>query len=104
MYFNFNNYINMLLILDNIELNHPSANEDSTYNVSVKYYNKKPIFFAKENNGKQVLKFELSGDHKLIAKNFRKVILEYRLGKFTDEDKVTLADIFMYDKFNLLIN
>ncbi len=94
----------MVLILEDIELNDVNANEYSTYNVSVKYYNQKPVFFAKENNGTQILKFELSGNHKIIAKNFRKVILEYRLGKFTDEDEVTLADIFMYGKFNLLIN
>ena len=94
----------MTLILENIELNEVNANEDSTYNVSLKYSNGKPIFIAKENDGKQILEFELSGDYKLIAKNYRKVILEYRLGKFTDKDKVTLADIFMYRKFNLLIN
>jgi hypothetical protein len=94
----------MILILEDIELNDVNANEDSTYNVSLKYQNGKPIFVAKENNGNQILQFELSGDHKLIAKNYRKVILEYRLGKFTDKDKVTLADIFMYGKFNLLMN
>ena len=94
----------MKTILEHIELNHPLANENSTYNVSVRYITGKPIFIAKENNGKQILEFSLSGDHKLIAKNFRKVILEYRLGKFTDEDQVTLADIFMYNKFNLLID
>ena len=94
----------MILILEDIELNDVNANEDSTYNVSLKYHNGKPIFVAKENNGNQILKFELSGNHKIIAKNFRKVILEYRLGKFTDKDKVTLADIFMYGKFNLLMN
>lgn len=94
----------MGLILEDIELNDVNANEDSTYNVSVKYTNGRPIFVAQEINGKQILMFELSGDYKLIAKNYRKVILEYRLGKFTDEDKVTLADIFMYGKFNLLIN
>jgi hypothetical protein len=81
------------------------ANENSTYNVFLKDKKaKKPIFVAVENNGKQRLEFELSGDHKLIAKNFRKVILQYRLGTFTDEDQVTLADIFMYGKFNLLID
>jgi hypothetical protein len=95
----------MELILETIELNHPLANEDSTYDIYIKdKSSKKPIFIAKETNGKQVLEFELSGDHKIIAKNFRKVILEYRLGKFTDEDKVTLADIFMYGKFNLLVD
>jgi hypothetical protein len=92
-------------ILEAIELNHPTAKEDSTYDVFIKdKSSKKPIFVAKENNGKQTLEFELSGDYKIIAKNFRKVILEYRLGKVTDADKVTLADIFMYGKFNLLID
>jgi hypothetical protein len=92
-------------ILEEIELNHPIANEESTYDVFIKDKSaKKPIFVARENKGKQVLEFELSGDHKIIAKNFRKVILEYRLGKFTDEDKVTVADIFMYGKFNLLVD
>lgn len=94
----------MELILEQIELNHPIANEKSTYNVSVKFSNGKPVFIAEENKGKQKLEFRLSGDHKLIAKNFRKVILEYRLGKFTDDDKVTLADIFMYGRFNMLVD
>jgi hypothetical protein len=95
----------MELLVEHIELNHPLANENSTYNVFLKNKKaKKPIFVAVENNGKQRLEFELSGDHKLIAKNFRKVILQYRLGTFTDEDQVTLADIFMYGKFNLLID
>jgi hypothetical protein len=95
----------MELLVEHIELNHPLANENSTYNVFLKDKKaKKPIFVAVENNGKQRLEFELSGDHKLIAKNFRKVILQYRLGTFTDEDQVTLADIFMYNKFNLLID
>jgi len=92
-------------ILEAIELNHPIANEDSTYDIFIKdKSSNRPIFVAKENNGKQILEFELSGDHKLIAKNFRKVILEYRLGKFTDQDEVTLADIFMYNRFNMLID
>jgi hypothetical protein len=95
----------MELLVEHIELNHPLANENSTYNVFLKDKKaKKPIFVAVENNGKQRLEFELSGDHKLIAKNFRKVILQYRLGTFTDDDQVTLADIFMYSKFNLLID
>jgi hypothetical protein len=96
----------MELILETIELNQKGANEDSTFNVYLKEkYAKKPIFVAVENNGTQRFTYELSGDHKIIAKNFRKVILDYRLGnKFTDEDKVSLADIFMYGKFNLLVD
>ena len=95
----------MHLILEDIELNEERANEDSTFNVYLKCKSSsKPIFVAVENNGTQRFTYELSGDHKLIAKNYRKVILEYRLGKFTDKDKVTLADIFMYGKFNLLMN
>jgi hypothetical protein len=95
----------MHLILKDIELNQARANEDSTYDIYIKdKSSKKPIFIAVENNGKQRFTYELSGDYKIIAKNFRKVILEYRLDKFTDEDKVTLADIFMYGKFNLLVD
>ncbi len=95
----------MELILQAIELNHPMANQESTYNIYIKDKNaKKPIFVALENNGNQRLTFELSGDHKLIAKNFRKPILKYRLATVTDEDQVCLADIFMYGKFNLLVD
>lgn len=96
----------MELILETIELNHPLANEDSTYDVFIKDKTavNKPIFIAQENNGSQRLMFELSGDPKLIAKNFRKPILKYRLATITDEDKVSLADIFMYGKFNLLVD
>jgi hypothetical protein len=92
-------------ILEGIELNHPSANENSTYDVFVKDKSaKKPTFVAKEVNGTEQLIFELSGDPKLIAKNFRKPILKYRLATVTDEDQVSLADIFMYGKFNLLVD
>jgi len=96
----------MDLILEGIELNHPTANENSTYDVYLKDKRAtKPIFVAQENNGTQRLVFELSGDHKLIARNFRKPILKYRLGNMvTDEDQVSLADIFMYGKFNLLVD
>jgi hypothetical protein len=95
----------MDLLLESIELNQKGANEESTFNVYLKNKTSaKPIFVAIENNGTQRFTYELSGDHKIIAKNFRKVILEYRLGKFIDEDKVTLADIFMYGKFNLLVD
>ena len=92
-------------ILEDIELNHQLANQDSTFDVFLKDKNaKNPIFVAVENNGNQRFTFELSGDHKLISKNFRKPILQYRLGKVTDEDRVTLADIFMYNKVNLLVD
>lgn len=95
----------MELILEGIELNHPMANEESTYDVFLKDKTaKKPIFVAQEINGTQRLVFELSGDPKLIAKNFRKPILKYRLATVTDEDQVCLADIFMYGKFNLLVD
>lgn len=95
----------MELILKGIELNHPMANEESTYDVFLKDKTaKKPIFVAQEINGTQRLVFELSGDPKLIAKNFRKPILKYRLATVTDEDQVSLADIFMYGKFNLLVD
>ena len=92
-------------ILEEIELNHPLANENSTYDVFVKDKSaKKPIFVVKENNGSQQLTFELSGDFKQIAKNFRKPILKYRLATVTDEDRVSLGDVFMYGKFNLLVD
>ncbi len=92
-------------ILEGIELNHPLANENSTYDVFIKDKSaKKPIFVVTENNGTQRLMFELSGDFKQIAKNFRKPILTYRLGTITDEDKVSVADVFMYGKFNLLVD
>ena len=95
----------MHLILDDIELNQARANEDNTFNVYLKCKtSSKPIFVAVENNGTQRFTYELSGNHKIIAKNFRKPILQYRLGKVTDEDEVTLADIFMYGKFNLLVD
>jgi hypothetical protein len=95
----------MHLILEDIELNQARANEGSTFNVYLKYKSApNPIYIAVENNGTQRFTYELSGNHKIIAKNFRKVILKYRLGKFTDEDKVTLGDIFMYAKFNLLVD
>lgn len=95
----------MNLILEDIELNNSFVEKDSKFDIYLKDKSvKKPIFIAIQNNGKQRLEFELSGDHKLIAKNFRRPILQYRLGKVSDEDEVTLADIFMYGKFNLLVD
>jgi hypothetical protein len=95
----------MNLILEDIELNYSFVDEDSRFDIYLKEKtSSKPIFVAIQNNGKQRYEFELSGNHKLIAKNFRRPILQYRLGKVTDEDEVTLADIFMYGKFNLLVD
>jgi hypothetical protein len=48
--------------------------------------------------------YKLIGDQDTIAKEHRQVILEYVLSKVGEHDEVSLADIFMYGKFNELVS
>jgi len=89
------------LILQDIELTENTIN-DNTFDIWVN--NNTGTFIAKENveNGR-TFKYALKGKFEDIAKENRKDILEYRLGKVTPEDEVFLEDIFMQGQFVELI-
>jgi len=85
------------LILQDIELADNTTN-DNTFDVWFDY--QAQVFLAKELcKGGRTFKYVPSGDLEEIAINNRKEILEYRLGRVTPEDKVTIGDIFMHAKF-----
>ena len=64
-----------------------------------RYTNGKSYFFGVSKDNKITI-WELTENVETIESEHREEILEYRLGKFTDKDEVTVADIFMYGKFN----
>ena len=86
----------MELIEQDIELVENTTN-DNTFDVW--YNNQTGTFIAKENNGNRVFKYKLDGEFETIAKEHRQEILEYRLGRVTPEDVVTVGDIFMHAKY-----
>ena len=84
------------LILTDIELKENVTN-DNTFDI---WHNDQTgTFIAKENNGNRTFKYKLDGDFEKIAEDHRQEILEYRLGKVTPEDVVTIGDVFMHGKF-----
>ena len=85
------------LILQDIELADNTIN-DNTFDIWFDY--QEEVFLAKELcKGGRTFKYVPSGDLEEIAVNNRQEILEYRLGRVTPEDKVTIGDIFMHAKF-----
>lgn len=78
-------------LLDDIEEENPVR----VY-ITPKFYNR--IFTVVYPNT-LIRRFKLTESKKLIASLYRDIILTYRLGKYTDEDEVTLGDIFMMDCF-----
>jgi hypothetical protein len=91
------------LILTDIELSENTTN-DNTFDV---WYNKSAkTFLAVEVVEKVVgkvtprqIKYRLLDTFQNIATNHRQEILEYRLGRVTPQDEVTIGDIFMHAKF-----
>ena len=86
----------MELILRDIELAENTTN-DNTFDV---WYNDETgTFIAEEVNGDRRFKYNITGDFEVIAKEHRQEILEYRLGRITADDEVTLEDVFIHGKF-----
>jgi hypothetical protein len=86
----------MELILTDIELAENKSN-DNTFDV---WYNDLTgTFVAYEKNGNRKFRYKLDGEFEDIAKNYRQEILEYRLGRVTADDEVTVGDVFMHGKF-----
>lgn len=91
----------MELILRGIELNEVGINDDMLFNVH--YDAKIKRFVATHIDSSLQLEYDLIGDAEQIAQEHREEILTYRLGRFTNEDVVDIGDIFMYGKFNRLV-
>ena len=86
----------MELILTDIELAENKRN-DNTFDV---WYNDQiGSFVAIENGGDRKFRYKLDGDFEEIAREHRQEILEYRLGRVTADDEVTIGDVFMHGKF-----
>ena len=85
------------LILQDIELSENTIN-DNTFDIW--YSNRLQKFVAQENieKGRRFI-YELKDSEENISKTHRQEILEYRLGKVTPQDQVTIGDIFMHSKF-----
>ena len=85
------------LILQDIELSDNTIN-DNTFDIW--YSNRLQKFVAQENiaKGRRFI-YELTDTEENISKTHRQEILEYRLGKVTPNDVVTIGDIFMHSKF-----
>jgi hypothetical protein len=90
------------LILQDIELSENTTN-DNTFDVWFDYQNE--VFLAKELcKGGRTFKYKPIGDLEEIAMNNRYDILQYRLGRVTPQDEVTIGDIFMYRKFTKIMD
>ena len=85
------------LILQDIELSDNTIN-DNTFDIW--YSNRLQKFVANENVAKgRLFIYEITDTEENISKTHRQEILEYRLGKVTPNDVVTIGDIFMHSKF-----
>ena len=83
-------------ILSDIELRENTTNEN-TFDVWFDADEKR--FLANENNGVRSYAYKLKDDIENITKQHRNEILEYRLGRVTKDDVLTIADIFMHGNF-----
>ena len=90
----------MELILTDIELADNTTN-DNTFDV---WYSDKTFIAIENVKGGRTFKYKLKLPLLFIAKNHAKEILEYRLGKVTPQDELSIGDIFMHGKFVERIN
>jgi len=86
----------MELILTDIELVENKSN-DNTFDVW--YNNETGTFVAYENGGNRKFRYKLSKEVEDLTSEEQREILEYRLGRVTADDEVTVADVFMHEKF-----
>jgi len=93
-----NNYIaQQELILEEVYLSDDS-NEENPVDVYAEQLDGGKIISVCRNSGKMRF-WELVGSQDEISKNHREEILNYRLAIVSEEDEVSLGDIFMYGKF-----
>ncbi len=87
----------MELILTDIELAENKSN-DNTFDVW--YNNTTGGIVALENGtGGRRFHYKLSKEVEDLTSEEQREILEYRLGRVTADDEVTVADMFMHGKF-----
>jgi hypothetical protein len=86
----------MKLILTNIFLN---ANESENQTFDIWYNSLTEMFFAYEIDGAKRFQFKLKESFESIVQKNREEILEYRLGRITEKDIVSIGDVFMHGKF-----
>ncbi len=87
----------MELILTDIELAENKRN-DNTFDVW--YNNTTGTFVAIENcSGGRSFTYKQSKEVEDLTQEEQQEILEYRLGRATPEDEVTIGDVFMHGKF-----
>ena len=87
----------MELILTDIELAE-NTKDDNTFDVW--YNNTTGSFVALENGtGGRRFRYKLSKEVEDLTIEEQQEILEYRLGRVTADDEVTLGDVFMHGKF-----
>ena len=90
----------MVKILEEIELNEVGTN-GMLFDIYFDEHSNR--FRAKDINGTLTLEYDLIGVAGQIAQEHREEILTYRLGRITEDDFVEIGDIFMYGKFNRLV-
>lgn len=90
----------MVKILEEIELNEVGTN-GMLFDIYFDEHSNR--FRAKDINGTLTLEYDLIGVAGQIAQEHREEILTYRLGRITEDDIVEIGDIFMYGKFNRLV-
>lgn len=90
----------MIKILEEIELNEVGTN-GMLFDIYFDEHSNR--FRAKDINGTLTLEYDLIGVAGQIAQEHREEILTYRLGRITEDDIVDIGDIFMYGKFNRLV-
>jgi hypothetical protein len=87
----------MELILTDIELAENKSN-DNTFDV---WYNDTTggIVALENGTGGRRFRYKLSKEVEDLTSEEQREILEYRLGRVTADDEVTVADVFMHGKF-----
>jgi len=89
----------MELILEEIEL-FDNKIDDNLFNV---FADTNGLIVAKEIGGNRTFNYKLKKEQNDIAREHREEILEYRLVRVTEEDEVSLGDIFMHGEHVELI-
>jgi len=91
------------LILEQVELADNTTN-DNTFDVFYDINTKLLHAFENDVDEPREFIYRLKLSLFFIVKNHAKEILEYRLGKVTPQDELTMGDIFMHGKFIEKIN
>lgn len=90
------------LILDDI---FQHDDELETFPCDVYYDSDSKLFYLISNCFEDVIEiYKMTKEQEVIEKEHRAEILAYRLARFTDEDEVSVGDIFMHGKYVEKVN